>query len=406
MSPNEDWREFTLDQLLALSNGINADKSAYGRGLPFINILEVITHESITTSDIPGRVALPRKTLDRYRVKRGDVLFNRTSETQDEVGLTSIYLGDDPVVFGGFVFRGRPKTADLDIDYSKYALRAPRVRQQITARGQGGIRANVGQRDLKSVRVSLPGLLEQRAIAHAIDDASALIATLERQIAKKRAIKKGMMQQLLTGRTRLPGFAGDWRESSVGELAAVDPEVLPAGTPPAVRINYISLEDVSRGELLGSTELAFGDSPSRARRVVKTRDVLFGTVRPNLQSHLLYAGGLRNPVASTGFAVVRASVDADPGFLFDLLMSDMTATQIERIIAGSNYPAVSSGDVRKLVFMVPKADEQRAISAVLSDAEREIGRLRSRLAKARAIKTGMMQQLLTGRVRLPVEAAS
>ncbi|HET7475930.1 MAG TPA: restriction endonuclease subunit S [Dermatophilaceae bacterium] len=270
----------------------------------------------------------------------------------------------------------------------------------------GGAQQSLNRNFIASIELDVPEYDEQCRIAAALDDASDRIAAIEVSIAKKQAVKQGMMQQLLTGRTRLPGFAGDWRESSVGELAAVDPEVLPAGTPPAVRINYISLEDVSRGELLGSTELAFGDSPSRARRVVKTRDVLFGTVRPNLQSHLLYAGGLRNPVASTGFAVVRASVDADPGFLFELLMSDMTATQIERIIAGSNYPAVSSGDVRKLVFMVPKADEQRAISAVLSDAEREIGRLRSRLAKARAIKTGMMQQLLTGRVRLPVEAAS
>jgi type I restriction enzyme S subunit len=404
MTTNQEWREFTIDQLLSLSNGINADKSAYGHGIPFINVLEVITHESLDTSDIPGRVTLPRKMLARYRVEHGDVLFNRTSETQEEVGLASVYLGDDAVVFGGFVFCGRPKTTDLDVDYSKYVFRAPGVRQQITARGQGGIRANIGQRDLKSVRVLLPSGPEQRAIARAIDDVTSLITILERLVAKKQAIKQGMMQKLLTGRTRLPGFDDDWAaEVEIADLAIVDPESLPSGTNPRTQIDYISLEDVRRGELLGSSHLAFGVAPSRARRVVRTGDVLFGTVRPNLQSHLLYTGELSNPIASTGFAVVRANSNADPAFIFNLLMSDLTVVQIDRIIAGSNYPAVSSRDVRRLSFNAPNVEEQRAIAEVLTDAEAEIAALRKRLAKARSTKTGIMQQLLTGRTKLPAK---
>ena len=87
-------------------------------------------------------------------------------------------------------------------------------------------------------------------------------------------------------------------------------------------------------------------------------------------------------------------------------MSDQATVQVERIIAGSNYPAVSSGDVRRLAFDIPDIEEQRAIGLVLSDADCQVMALRSRLAKARAIKSGMMQQLLTGRTRLPTEAAS
>lgn len=132
MTRPDDWTTHRLGELFEFSNGINADKSAYGQGTPFVNVLEVITSESLAVDAIPGRIALPKSTLVRYRVNHGDVLFNRTSETQDEVGLSSTYLGDEPVVFGGFVFRAQPKTAHLDVGYSKYCLRGDDVRSQIT----------------------------------------------------------------------------------------------------------------------------------------------------------------------------------------------------------------------------------------------------------------------------------
>ncbi len=395
------WTEFKLGELLKLSNGINADRFFYGSGVPFANVLEIINNESVEEKDVPGRIDLPRKVLARYEVRRGDFLFNRTSETQEEVGLASVYLGSQPIVFGGFVLRGRPLTNRLDLGYSKYALRSAAVRSQIIARGQGGIRANIGQRDLRTVIVTLPDIPEQRAIAEVLNDASRHIELLKCLIIKRQSIKQGVLQQLLTGRTRLPNFTEPWKEASLSDIAAVNPETLTSRVDPRMVIDYISLEDVERGEIFGCTTVTFGTAPSRARRVVRSRDVLFGTVRPNLQSHALYGGGLSHPIASTGFAVVRGSEEADPQFIFNLLMSHLTSTQVDRIIAGSNYPAVTSMDVRRLTFIVPSKDEQRAIGSVLADSDRELADLKRRLYKAKSIKQGIMQQLLTGRTRLP-----
>ena len=131
----QEWEEFVLDELFDFANGINADKSAYGDGIPFANVLEVVANEGLTPALIPGRIKLSAPLIARYQVRHGDVLFNRTSETQEEVGLASVYLGDKVIVFGGFVFRARPKTKRLDIMYSKYALRAHGVRKQIIALG-------------------------------------------------------------------------------------------------------------------------------------------------------------------------------------------------------------------------------------------------------------------------------
>lgn len=403
MSMDNDWREFTIDQLLALSNGINADKSAYGRGLPFINILEVITNESITASDIPGRVSLPRTTLDRYRVKRGDVLFNRTSETQDEVGLTSVYLGDDPVVFGGFVFRGRPKTADLDTDFSKYALRAPSVRRQITARGQGGIRANVGQRDLKSVRVSLPRLPEQRAIAHAIDDASALVANLERQIVKKQAIKTGMMQQCFT----LP--ADGSRRAALGTLVSA----LSGGTPDRANEGYwsgaipwISAMTLKRLEVSTSDQLVTEDAVRAGSKMAPLGSTLV-LVRGSALHSEMRASLVVAPVCfNQDVKALVPSARLEPKFLTYSIHAN--EARLLRLVtsAGNTAGVLDTKVLMGFEIWLPDRESQRATIHVFDDVDAELDTLSTRLAKARAIKAGMMQQLLTGRTRLSQEAAS
>lgn len=278
------------------------------------------------------------------------------------------------------------------------------ITQSLTRQGAG--RYKLTKAALEQLPLAVPPPAEQRAVVEALDDAAHLIERLERLISKKHEVKQGIMQQLLTGRTRLPGYRGEWSSAAVTDLATVDPETLASSANPATLIDYISLEDVSRGQLLGHSQIMFRSAPSRARRPIKKDDILFGTVRPNLQSHMLYQGGLNNPIASTGFAVVRAGTKVDARFMFYLLMSDRTTSQVDRIIAGSNYPAVSSADVRRLTFVVPRIDEQRAIGNVLLDADRDLSELRARLDKARSIKTGMMQQLLTGRTRLPAEATS
>lgn len=198
-----EWEMKRLADLFTFRNGVNADKEAYGQGTRFINVLEPITYSHIHGPEIIGRVSLPTAIIDSYSVCRGDVLFNRTSETQDEVALAAVYLGSEQVVFGGFVIRGRPLGEHFDPMYSGYALRAPFVRSQIIPMGQGAVRANVGQQNLGGVLVPLPPLSEQRAIAEVLADMDAEVDTLVARRDKSRSIKQGMMQELLTGRTRL-----------------------------------------------------------------------------------------------------------------------------------------------------------------------------------------------------------
>ncbi len=199
----EDWAVKPMAALFTFQNGVNADKSAYGSGIPFVNVLEVITHPTVTEARIPGKISLPLQAIGTFAVQRGDVLFNRTSETQEEVGLASVYTGSAAVVFGGFVIRARPRDGSMDPIFTSDALRSPPIREQIVARGQGAVRANIGQEELSRVRVFLPAKTEQEAIATVLSDMDSEIAALETKLAKARSLKQGTMQELLTGKLRL-----------------------------------------------------------------------------------------------------------------------------------------------------------------------------------------------------------
>jgi type I restriction enzyme S subunit len=141
--------------------------------------------------------------LAEYGLKKGDVLFNRTSETDDEIAISTVYLDNTPAVFGGFVIRARPNAGVLDIGFSVYVFQSPSVRRALIRLGQGGIRANIGQGDLSTVPVCLPPLPEQAKIAAVLSSEDRTIEVLQRKLAALREEKAALMQQLLTGKRRV-----------------------------------------------------------------------------------------------------------------------------------------------------------------------------------------------------------
>lgn len=214
---------------------------------------------------------------------------------------------------------------------------------------------------------------------------------------KEQQIPKGYK------RTEVGVIPEEWGVKRLGEIAEIDPENLTADTPADYAFNYISLEQINEGRLLGYDEEVFKTAPSRARRVLRNGDVLLSTVRPNLMAHFFYCSQIPNAVCSTGFAVLRAKPNkAEPAYLYAQLFYYIVNMQIERIIAGSNYPAINRSDVKLIeIPCPPSVVEQRAIAEALSDVDGLLAALDKLIAKKRAIKKATMQQLLTGKTRLP-----
>ena len=186
---------------------------------------------------------------------------------------------------------------------------------------------------------------------------------------------------------------------ALGEVADTNIETLPANTPPSARFRYIDLSAVEAGFINWGavTETTFGAAPSRARRVVKGLDVLFGTVRPNLKSHGFIDKDEPGPlIASTGFSVVcgRDGV-SHPSYLFHSLMSNHVTAQAVRDAIGSSYPALNDSDVRRLQIFLPPYGEQQSISHVLDTLDTAIHETEAIIAKLKAVKQGLLHDLLT-----------
>jgi|TARA_A100001518_G_C1227078_1_gene78804 type I restriction enzyme S subunit len=399
----DGWKITTIGTHYSFKNGLNKAKKFFGHGTPIVNYMDVFQHQRLRVEHIQGSVEVTSEEVRNYSAQNGDAFFTRTSETVSEIGMASVLLDEvSDAVFSGFVLRGRPKNTDLIPEFAAYALRSKGVRDQIEALATYTTRALTNGGSLSKSVFPIPvEPSEQRAIASALSDIDDLLASLHALIAKKEAVKQGAMQELLSGKRRLAGHSASLMTKKLSEMADLDPESLPSSTPPDWPFRYISLENATQGRLSGYTDQTFATAPSRARRKVRSHDVLFGTVRPNLKSHCIVEEDRNDWVASTGFCVLRAKEKkADPQFLYFAVMGNLVARQIAKIIAGSNYPAVSSKDVGSVVILAPSLDEQREIAAALNNAQKEISALRVKADKLTDIREAMTQQLLAGRIRL------
>ena len=198
------WGSVNLGELFTFKNGLNKGKEFFGYGTPIVNYMDVFKDSMINCSRLKGRVSLTNQEISNFDVKKGDVLFTRTSETADEIGMASVII-DEPrqTVFSGFVLRGRPRDSRLCDEFKAFCFRAKYVREQIVSKASYTTRALTNGKILSAVVLSLPSVPEQAAIASTLYDMDAEITTLESKLAKARQLKQGMMQELLTGRIRL-----------------------------------------------------------------------------------------------------------------------------------------------------------------------------------------------------------
>ena len=202
---NEDnWKVKKLGYIFKFKNGVNSDSSNYGKGLKFVNVKETINTDFILEKDIEGLVSVSDSIIKENSLKKGDVLFNRTSETAEELALSTIYYDDAKALFGGFVIRGRQITDDLDLDFKRYCFQSSDIRKQIISYGSGSIRKNIAQTKLKDVYLSFPNKKEQKQISKYLDKKCKTfdntIEKTKQSIIKIKSAKESLISEAVTGK--------------------------------------------------------------------------------------------------------------------------------------------------------------------------------------------------------------
>ncbi|MCK8519066.1 restriction endonuclease subunit S [Methanoculleus sp. 7T] len=393
----EDW---DLDQLGNLTNRVGSGITPTGgekvytkEGRPFIRSQNVGWGE-LQLSDLAFITDEIHKTFATSEIEEGDVLLNITGAS---IGRSAVA---DPRIAGGNVNQHvceiRTERQKLEPKYLNYYLLSVSGQGQIDSFQAGGNRQGLNYNQIRSFTIPLPPLPEQRAIAAALSDADGLIGALDALIEKKRAIKQAAMQQLLTGKNRLPGFSGEWETKRLGEVASIrNQKILPSNVDPDMLC--VELEHIGQGNgQLLAISTAQNSTSSKYRFF--TGDVLFGRLRSYLRK---FWHADRDGICTTEIwpLVVDAS-QVDSGFLYTIVQSDRFV-EAASISYGTHMPRADWSVMKNFEVCLPSLPEQTAIAAVLSDMDAEIAALERRREKAEQIKQGMMQQLLTGRIRLP-----
>ena len=267
--------------------------------------------------------------------------------------------------------------------------------EMVGTAGQKRVSLNAIERYLLPVRHSLA---EQTAIAAVLSDTDALIQGLDQLIAKKRNIKQGAMQELLTGKKRLPGFAGEWEKKKVSEVG----EIITGSTPPTSNKTYwngdipwITPTDISAIRDIWCSERQITQYGLKVLRQLPANTLLVTCIASIGKNSILRKTGACNQQINAVIPDDKHNVD----YLYYLIENNKFHLLSRAGITATNI--VSKREFMEIVFVFPPTlAEQTAIAAVLSDMDAEIAALEQKRDKYKAIKRGMMQELLTGKIRL------
>ena len=187
----EEWEEHALAEYLDFKNGLNPDVKRIGRGLPFISVMDILADGTINYDSIRGKVEATEREIENFSVEKGDILFQRSSETLEDVGRANVYMDNRTAVYGGFVIRGR-KIGDYNPLFFKYLLSTPLARKRTCRMGAGAQHFNIGQDGLSKISLCFPLMEEQNKIARLLSLIDERIVTQNKIIDKLQSLIKGL----------------------------------------------------------------------------------------------------------------------------------------------------------------------------------------------------------------------
>lgn len=403
----ENWRVSTLGEGNAqFTKGYGISKADLSEGgIPCVRYAELYTtYGDMCILSTPASTTLPAKA--KKLAQKGDVIFACSGETFEDIGRALAYIGDSPIAVGGdsLIYSNH----DFEPSFLGYLLNSRYVVRQKMANSVGTTIVHIREKQLAELVVAYPEYEEQRAIATALSDVDALIGAKQALLEKKRAIKQGAMQELLTGKRRLPGFpATPMRNTEVGEVPE-DWEVKTLGEIRVVKMckRIFKHETSAEGEIPFFKIGTFGQQADAYISREKFHAYKSLYPYPQKGTPLISAAG------TIGRVVVYDGQDAyyqDSNIVWlEQEQKDILNAFLQYYYSVINWVTETGSAITRLYnnnilssqVALPTLEEQAAIASVLVDMDSELAALEQDLEKLVDLKQGMMQNLLTGRIRL------
>lgn len=395
-----DWNSTTFGKSGSFIKGAPLSKADISdTGTPFVLYGELYTTYGEVTYKIHRRTS--RTVEPEYYSRIGDVIIPTSGETAEEIATSCCIMVPGAILAGDLnIYR-----ADgFDGRYISYVINHV-VNRQISEVAQGISIIHVNAKEIKKIEFFYPNLLEQKAIADVLDDFDVHINNLSELIDKKKGIRDGALEDLVSGRTRVDGFDGEWTELTLGDFLKIGRGASPRPidaylTQNPNGVNWIKIGDAPRhGKYIVHTEEKITPAGASHSVPVSAGDFILSNSMSFGRPYILSVSGC---IHDGWLKLYDYQSSADKEFLYYLLSSATVKEQYETYAAGSGVQNLNKNVVKQVVVQLPSVEEQRVIASVLSSMDSEIDGLEDEREKMIQIREGVMDDLLTGRVRLSV----
>lgn len=392
--PN-DWDVITLGDYAQIFRGgsprpIQAFLTTSDQGINWIKIGDVGAGEKFIEST--EEKIIPEGVSRSRMVYKGDLILSNSMS----YGRPYIMNIEGCIHDGWLVIQKYDRL--FNREYLYYALSSDLTMQQYVAMAAGSSVQNLNKEKVSKVVLPCPKILEQKKIAEVLSSIDALIVDLQKLIRKKKDIRQGAMQMLVTGKKRLPGYYADFEHFTIGELGSLAKMSINPCQEPKTIFDEYSMPAFDDG---AKPQQMLGELMLSSRIKLTPNTLLFNKLNVRQRRVWLVKDCSNNSVCSSEFLPYK-SEKIDLSFLKQLLLTDKVTKDFEDISSGTSnsQQRITPSDFLKYEISIPSLEEQREIALILFDMDTEIQRLEEKLSKYQKVKQGMMEELLTGKVRL------
>lgn len=393
-----EWEEKKLGEVGEFYNGLKGKNKDYfvNGNKKYISYLSIFSNTIINKDFSDFEYVIIEKGEAQNIVKYGDVLFTQSSETIEEVGMSSVYLNKEETYLNSFSFGYRfNKSIKMDYMFTGYMFRSESIRKRIITEGQGSTRFNLSSNRLKNISIPFPSLAEQEKIGSFFSSLDKKLDLQKDRLEGLKSYKKGMMQRIFSQEIRFKDENGqdypDWEEKKLGEVA----EIKTGNTPPTKDIDnygeeylFVSPGDLGRKKYINATEKMLSNKGYSISRKFDKSSILFTCIGSTI-GKLGIAG--KDLTSNQQINAILPNNNYNSEYLYYSL--DFLSSRIKLLASNQAVPIINKSEFEKIKIYLPSLPEQEKIAYFLSALDRSIELEEERLEVYEKLKKGLMQRM-------------